>query len=59
MRHYVPEEDFFQMELLPGTHTIVIAVYEHASDWGFSAKLTNPEGGPLLTLKQIPMTSGD
>jgi hypothetical protein len=60
MRHYVPDEDVCQMELQPGTHTIVIAVYEHASDWGFSARLSDPQGTPLLTLKQLPpMAAGE
>lgn len=60
MRHYVPGEDVCQMELQPGKHTILIAVYEHASDWGFSAKLTDPQGAPLLTFKQLPpVTSGE
>jgi HEAT repeat protein len=54
MRHYVPGESVCLMELSPGEHTIVVAVYEHASDWGFSAKLTTSDGGKVVTLLQAP-----
>lgn len=50
MRHYVEGEDSILLPLDRGDHTIVIAVYQHASTWGFSARLTDAQGGKLATL---------
>lgn len=54
MRHYVPDEDEVLLDLNKGKHTIVIAVYNQASNWGFSVNLNSLTDTPLVNLKMLP-----
>jgi len=53
-RSYKADQDIVMTELKPGEHTIVLAVYQHAGDWGASVKLSDPAESPLVGMNQLP-----
>ncbi|MBI1318054.1 MAG: hypothetical protein GC168_03760 [Candidatus Hydrogenedens sp.] len=52
-RSYEPDKDLALLDLSPGTHTLVLAVYNHGGAWGASVKITDPQGGPLTGLSYL------